>query len=482
MLKIAVFADLHLTDNPDSVKLRVLDWALNEAKRCAADLIVGIGDLTATGTAVQTKLLFDRIQAAGLPFCSTPGNAELRDASNEAAKHDIPVPGGVPVQLFDTARDVLSDADAAKLAALPPDSGLLLATHSPVVFFQNPGKDALQTALANRAVTAVIAGHVHNDGPDVLRGLDPDKSAGGPPAVVFFTRQADGNWVREDHAMPGVDPADWTEAERKAFRDVLGLSCMYDPYNVLAEAAELGIAVAELRFGTWGNDFPRIHAALDNWRAHGGRILSMHLPSLMGDPAQDPVLAKSIQDAIELGCNRVTLHVPEVKAAQYDAMKDGLADRCCKLLAPLLEYGIDVGIENLHTVNGRCKPEERTFGCNIPECSDWLKALRDRTGSDLIGFHLDIGHARNNAPFSQTMNVSDYYNVPALPVNGFHFHQVRIMPDGTFKNHAPLEGFYEKLICLSGYFIARRTNLLNRNAPVILEVSAPGGGIASYKK
>lgn len=481
MLKIAILADLHLTDNSGSVKLKVLDWALEEARRRDAGLLVGIGDLTATGSAVQAELLFGRVAACGIPFCATPGNAECRESPDGAERQNIPSPGGVPLFLADSSADRLGEETLLRLGDLPGNGGFLLATHCPPSMWPESQRAVLDAAIARRAVTAVIAGHVHSDGPDTLRGLDPDKAAGGPPMMSIFTRSGDGNWSREDIVMPGVDPMDWTEAERAAFRRVLGVSCMYDPFGVLAEAAELKIPVAELRYGTTGGNTD-ISASLERWRNRGGRILSMHLPSLTGKEDSRRILEDAVRNAIALGCDRVTLHVPEIRAGEYPALKTRLADDCSRLIAPLLERGIRVGIENLHTINGKCAPEERVFGCTIPECADWIAALRDRTGSVGIGFHLDIGHARNNSPFSQTMNVSDYYNAPGLPVNGLHFHQVRQQPDGTFKNHAPLEEFYGKLIALGGYFLARRAGLLAPEAPVILEIQQPGGGIASYRK
>ena len=78
MMKIAVFADLHLTDNFGTVKNEVLGWALTEVRRRQADMLCLIGDLTAQGTVRQADRILDRIGKSGIPWCSTPGNAELR--------------------------------------------------------------------------------------------------------------------------------------------------------------------------------------------------------------------------------------------------------------------------------------------------------------------------------------------------------------------------------------------------------------------
>ena len=103
-MKIAVIGDLHLTDNPKSIKLKALDWALAEIERQNADCIVGIGDLTATGTIKQTAFLFERIRKCAVPFFATPGNAELRSGESGELAQMIPAKG-FPVLAVDSSRD-----------------------------------------------------------------------------------------------------------------------------------------------------------------------------------------------------------------------------------------------------------------------------------------------------------------------------------------------------------------------------------------
>ena len=480
-MKIAVIGDLHLTDNLKSIKLKALDWALAEIERQNADCIVGIGDLTATGTKKQTAFLFERIRKCAVPFFATPGNAELRSGESGELAQMIPAKG-FPVLAVDSSRDFPTEEALNELKNLPDNAGFLLATHCPPQYWKS-GKEIFEDACKRKAVTAIIAGHVHDDRENCMRGLDPDKASGGPPMISIFERNSDGTWQRNDISMPGVAPADWSEAERKAFFDVLGVACLREPMETLKAAAEMKIPVVEHRFGYPLEISDELMTAISGWRRSGGRILSVHLPEIYPDKEDSiEMFKKSVAFALAVQCDRVTVHVPRLIAIDYDSKRHQTVGLYRSLLMPLLEKNIAVGIENLHTSKGKTAIDQRTFGCSIEECRDFISALRKSCESNLIGFHLDIGHARNNAPISAVENVSDYFNAEGLPINGFHFHQVAVREDGSFQNHAPILGLYDKLISLSGYFIARRAGELPAEAPVILEINTPGGGIESYKK
>ena len=481
-MKAAVFADLHLTDNPDSIKLIVLDWALSEARKECVECIIGIGDLTATGTAYQSDLLFERIRKSGIPFYSTPGNAELRSGENGAERQTIlPDSDDFPVILIDSSRDFPEEESLQQLRNLPAGSQKLLATHCSPQYWKH-GKECVEAAMEQNSISTVIAGHIHDDRPGCLRGLDPDKAAGGPPMFSIFEQKNDRSWIKYDVVMSGVDPIEWSETERESFYNILGVACLREPMETLTAAAEMKIPVVELRYGYPSELTEDLSNAIKLWRNSGGKILSVHLPEVYPDNEESlAVFRDSVQFALKVHCDRVTVHTPRLNPILYDTKRDQVVELYRSLLAPLLERSVVVGIENLHTSKGKTADDQRNFGCCIEECRDFIQALRKITGSDLIGFHLDIGHARNNAPFSAIQNVSDYYNAEGLPINGFHFHQVTVQEDGLFKNHAPIREFYGKLISLAGYFIARRAGELPAEAPVILEINIPGGGIESYK-
>ena len=122
-------------------------------------------------------------------------------------------------------------------------------------------------------------------------------------------------------------------------------------------------------------------------------------------------------------------------------------------------------------------PDTRSFGYTPEECRTLLADLRRIPGL-AIGFHLDIGHARNNAPYSSLFPVGSWYEQLGAECNGMHLHQVVLDAQGTMHNHKPLLGFFDKLIALSSLILARRDGLL-RPAPMFLEVR-DGQGPASY--
>ena len=211
---------------------------------------------------------------SGLPVSFTPGNAELRCPAESAEVLAIlagaPPPEGVI--LADSSREWGDGALGDR--ALP--AGTLIVTHVP-------------PPCGSRGVLApplVVAGHTHRDseapGLSIVRGLDPDKSLGGPPAFAIYGRDADGSWHREENvAFPGVSPCEWDARIRRDFLDDLGLATMADPFGGLGFAIENGVRCIELRARSWKpEDFDALRAKVREWRAAGGRILSMHLNEL----------------------------------------------------------------------------------------------------------------------------------------------------------------------------------------------------------
>ena len=124
-MKTAVLADLHLTDNFNTVKLSVLDWALHEARLRKCDFLCCIGDLTAQGSETQTAEILKRLNTCSIPYFSTPGNAELRiyPDGRTADRFKSEPPAGVPVILIDTAKDEPAPEELSGSDALPDRVG-----------------------------------------------------------------------------------------------------------------------------------------------------------------------------------------------------------------------------------------------------------------------------------------------------------------------------------------------------------------------
>jgi hypothetical protein len=169
-----------------------------------------------------------------------------------------------------------------------------------------------------------------------------------------------------------------------------------------------------------------------------------------------------------------------VTAAEFASAKDALLAKFADTMQVLLENNVVIGIENLHTSAGKDTFETRNFGCTIEECRLWIELLREKFSTDKIGFHLDVGHARNNAPISGRENLSDWYAEMGDLLNGWHLHQVE-HKNGEFSNHRPLTGFYDKLISLGGLFMAHRAGQLKK-APMFLESRTWAGNVEAYNK
>ena len=481
-MKAAILADLHITDFIGTVKQDVLDWLA--AKLCAVkpDIVILIGDMTALGNDFQNRRVLDFVNGLALPWCSTPGNAEFRTSRENARPWYVAPPKGAPILLVDSSDYNPPVEDLQAMTALPDNANFLLATHVPPYEWPEEAQNALKAAQERRAITAVIAGHQHDDGADRLRGLDPDKAAGGPPMFELWDNDS-GAWRRSQVVMEEADVRAWPQAEREALFSRFGVAAMWEPLETLESAVELKIPHIELREGSLLQLDERVLLAqISKWRDSCGETLSLHLPNLT--PNDDGgKLRASAERAVRMGCSRVTLHVPAVTAADFPKCASTLLNNFKERMSPLLDKPIDIGIENLHTYAGKESDEQRNYGCTIAECRNWIDMLRRNTGCPRIGFHFDIGHARNNRPFNSAENLSDYYKELCPIANGCHFHQVNPAPTGGDSgNHTPFTGLYEKFISLAGFFLAWRRGQFALNPPIYLEIRGKGLGIQTYGK
>lgn len=480
-MKFIVLADLHLPDRADTVKELVLNWIADVVKQEQPDYLIGAGDMTASGTIPASERLVRTLKRTGVPFLLTPGNAELR--SPEVAEQVAQILKSIdekttPFRMIDTSGGWLMYPE--QLQDLP--NGAILVTHSPPVCLPRKDREALETALAQ--CDLLITGHLHKDEINgkahIVRGLDPDKAIGGVPALVVF-EQKDGCWSRREIAYTDADPGSWTPEERQDFLDHLGLSAMYETMDVLAFATEQKVKCLEIRFQIFEpaalNDLIR---AVQKWRAAGGTHLSYHMPDIgwhEGTVSGVENAMKAAEQVLAIGCDRVTLHVPHfsVGTSKDTNIYQSVLQQTAKVAELLVSSGVQVGIENMHMTPKEKPDENRGYGYTTAECLRWINDLRSQVSKPgLVGYHFDIGHARNNAPYSSLEPVSSWLAAMGKDFNGMHLHQIRHNPDGSMENHAPLLQLYQPLISLASLFLAWHNGSI-RHSPMFLEIRGGTG-------
>ena len=491
--KIAVLADLHLPDSDNTAKEKVLNWAVEQIRKQHVSHIVCAGDMTAKGTYPAARRLVKKLKTLSCKFFHTPGNAERRTVDPQAQKVLTTSSCDDRVLMLDSSTGILSSDSRVLLLRLLAEGNkknLLAVTHYPPQNF--PEEDLLLLAAAhlNGIISQIVYGHEHYDKNHrmagipcaAVRGLDPDKAIGGPPSVVFFELDHDNVWRRENVSFPSADFRRWSREQKQEFLNHLGLSTMSDPFGILQFAIEEKVPVLEWRYTALDEEkFKLFQELLSRWRQNGGKSFSIHFPDIKWENNRwtgQEALKEAVKTAQLFNACRITFHVPRISIGAYAANEKNVLDILSEIFSPLAEAGIAIGIENLHMNPGEKDDTERGFGYTPQEVISFADKLIER--GIPAGLHLDIGHARNNAPFSKTYNVSDYLALFNSRVNGCHLHQVTIDETGKMLNHQALTEPFGKLISLGSLFMAWQDGTLP-HVPLILEIRG-GRGPESLRK
>ncbi len=230
--------------------------------------------------------------------------------------------------------------------------------------------------------------------------------------------------VLEDKPLPD-HYAMWTPEQRGEFDSFLGCAIKGDVLNQLEQAVVDRIPAVELNANTLEPlDRAVLAGRVAEWRTSGGRLLSMHMTAIPVSVAADfsRDLA-SIALVLELGCDRVTEHVPACTVAHMREHRNQVLENFIRVLSPFMERGVAIGIENMHMTAGTPEDERRGFGFTIPEWLEFIELLRERAGYRKIGCHVDIGHAYANYPFHPAHTVETWLRAGGALINGVHIHQ-----------------------------------------------------------
>ena len=481
-MKIAVLADLHLVDISDTVKENVLERALELVKSSDVDAVICAGDMISAAANEALNRLNDKLCALKIPFIYAFGNTEnATPAVLEMYKDkNILNTDDCLCAVFPTEKNFSQDV-FEKIAALTKKyNTAVIVSHYLPKHFSDTDRKRLAELYENNKNILFVAGHEHYDRFDgkyhVVRGIDPDKVIGGMPAVAFFEYDESLKTFKREN----IDCAAtvFSENEKNEFRSLLGISGMHDTFKWLDYASFNNIPSFEMRF-TAVQDLPadELQSALQKWRNAGGKYLSMHMPDIVWDAEKNVVDLKGadkIADlAVSLQCNRLTIHVPKcsVQLLKNENIRKQFLEGYASIVRKNLLYNIEIGIENMHMTAKDSVDDSRRFGYTPQECREWIEDLRKFCNTDKIGFHFDIGHARNNAPFSSQYPVSSYYAMLGKYINGYHLHQVKVGENGKFLNHQPITEPYGALISYASFGMAWQMNQI-AHAPVFIETSS----------
>ena len=467
----AVLADLHLCgDNRTSQYAALLD-ACAIIRRERPDVLLSLGDASAFGSEEDTRLYLRALRDTGVPLLSVAGNSDLR-APETASANRTALSVGSPLRLgpytvlgLDDADGTLRESDSAALElAISAGAPLLVCMHMRVPL----------PALPEGSV--VLTGHTHDaaiwreDGVTYCRvpAADPDKAIGVPPSIALLCMEGETVSLRTIPLLRAHHASDLPA--------YLGFSC-YDPLPDIDHAVACGVRSIELRPGVIDTDRAALREKIRIFRAFGGRYLSLHLPDMPREGIDDALL-RHLELAESLGADGVTIHIPgeTPEAFRQDAGLYAAYAAHYAALAERLDDRIGIGVENMHTTPGRTSDSTRRWGCVPEEMLAFRQTVNALLGRERVQLHLDVGHARNNAPFSQCYPVSVWYAQLGDVCNAYHVHQV----SPQLQNHQPIEEPYAPLVNYSGFLWSWESGLLRRR-PVVLEIPSREGRERSYR-
>lgn len=478
-MKLGFLCDIHLPAHRQAPQYTALHHALQALRQSGIDLLVVPGDFTADGDKDAAAFFLQAVQSTGLPFVLQIGNSDLRTPETRASLLAYAAPtfhrcGDATLLALHDADRRLSTEDFAALDAVSGDgSGVILSLHHPIHELEPEYAFRLLDWLENHPKAHTFFAHCHFVREESrlhwLPALDPDKAIGGSAFALWDT----GTESLQVITQPCLPPQD--------LLPLLGFSA-FDPLPDLIWAAEQHIPCIELRPNAMQCDRTALAAAVARWRAADGRNLSLHAPEVYWNdvPGEETVWQAFIDFALELHADRITVHVPQVSVQDaarpqvLPALAAFLARHLCRLPADCA-----IGIENMHMTAADRPDDSRRYGYLPQECLAYAALVGQHLGRE-VGINLDVGHARNNAPFSQRYPVGSWYAAVGRRTVGYHLHQVTNTPKG-FINHTPFTGFTQPLISLESFFSMWRAGALN-HVPVILEIRPDEQDAAPYRQ
>ncbi len=503
-MKIALLADLHLSDVENTPQEETLNWALEELVRLKPEACAWLGDITACGAPDAAIRFCERVQELPFPSVIVPGNADIRTPSTAPllrrflCNHPRGLQvGEVCLVGMDTADDRISAGERERLAQIEAEGDLVLCSHQPAKYLDAESLAFLKNWIAARRargqrILLWASGHrhVYEQGefegvPTVsLRALDPDKCIRGSAQILVFDTVMGLSHVEEINYSRGL-PDQWSDAERAELAGALGITC----YNRSKVERDMPFAIEHgVRHLEWRSIGEGEITLLERWRKSGGKTFSLHMPSVSydGGVKHADKMRASAADAVRAGADMITVHPPHIAAEAMQsgsAAFDEMADAMAEALLPVAEARIDILVENNHTSPGTKREILRLpYGCTPMDILGWRNALRERLGTHACHLRLDVGHARNNMPLSQEYPIGKWYAQIGPLASAYHLHQtIFSKEDKKMHNHYPITGWHDSFVSFDGFLWAWHTGVLH-HGPVILEIREGEGAPATWQR
>lgn len=467
-MKICFMCDLHLSDIKETLQYEVLDFALSDIQKECPNCIIYAGDVTCDGNIEVYKDFVSKASSLGIPFLFVPGNSDLRDARYRDEIKNISSPtltviDGKKIFAVNDCDGKISDSDLEAIKSADKDS--IVFMHHPIISLNADSGGKMLAWRGTHPDAMLFYGHKHKpmrDGRTVaLQTLDPDKSIDSAPCITYYDTETD-----------ELTPSYYSSEFPSDLHNRLGISC-YKVREHIALATKNKLKSLELRPSCIDIEESELTSLINGWREAGGENLSIHLPDISyadGCAIPDENLGKYINLANMLGANRFTQHVPKVSVQVVKADSSALSKiaECLASYFGILDHDVVIGVENMHMTKKDDVNGERRFGYTPEECIEFMQILSSKTECK-VGINFDIGHARNNPPFSQTNQISTWFAKLGKYIVGYHLHQVNGAPGEPMKNHLAFDSIYSRLISLCSFFKCWETGRINK-APVVLEM------------
>ncbi len=470
-MKICFMCDLHLPFDTCALQYDVLKWAVEDIEKNSPDCVAFVGDATCDGNETAYDLFLKTVIEPNIPVLYIPGNSDLRCVgTRESIKRKsspcINLIKGTTIYAINDCDGTISSDQLSLMEGADDDS--IVFMHHPLKTHDQASVVQLLNWRVTHPKTMLFYGHLHCfelDGSSIsLPAMDPDKSIGEEPCIVYYDTVS--KEFCKSHYSVSV-PDDLFE--------YFGISC-YTALDHINFATEKRLKCLELRPNCVGVEPQELVAQVEKWRAAGGENLSVHLPDVGysdGAVTFDAQYDKALEIVSLLKADRITQHVPNVSVNTVENDHKVLEEICEALATRFnrISHAVTIGVENMHMTAKDTADGNRRFGYTPEECIKFMQMLAERC-RHTVGINFDIGHARNNAPYSQTYQISTWLSMLGEHIVGYHMHQVT-NDNGRFENHMPITHIYGSLISFASFFKYWEMGRINR-APIVFEMRPEG--------